>query len=272
MNETDTALFETAFGEDPSRWPLPPPLSPEQLWFRSVAAGGQGRYSAARADLITLHRLHPTGRLVSLAYSTYASFLRQLGWHELARGWDGRALAVVGPARDEVHEVEARSDALVGLAADALGIGRLAASAAFLAEARKCLISAGGPPRLSIRLEWVSAELAMAAGDGKSALRHAECGVELAEVTDRPMRRHQVKSNVVLAAALCCAGSLEKSRLVADSTLADATQHGLMPLRWALSSLLGGIGSNMYSPQVVGEIRATSADFVTRHGGQWSGR
>lgn len=271
MNETDTALFATAFGEDPSRWPLPPPLSPEQLWLRSVAAGGQGRYSAARADLIALHRLQPSERLVSLAYSTYASFLRQLGWHDLARGWDGRALAVVGPIRD-AEEVEARSDALVGLAADALGIGRLAASAAFLAEARKASVATGGPPRLSIRLEWVSAELAMAAGDGKSALRHAERGVELAELTDQPMRRHQVKSNVVLAAALCCAGSLEKSRLVADSTLADATQYGLVPLRWALASLLGGIGSNMYSPQVVGEIRATSADFVTRHGGQWSGR
>ncbi|GAB5006663.1 hypothetical protein MAHJHV63_50100 [Mycobacterium avium subsp. hominissuis] len=28
--------------------------------------------------------------VASLAHSTQGSFLRQLGWHALARGWDGR--------------------------------------------------------------------------------------------------------------------------------------------------------------------------------------
>ncbi|KEG31865.1 hypothetical protein EN20_06585 [Mycobacterium tuberculosis] len=50
------------------------------------------------------------------------SLLRQLGWHTLARGWDGRALALAGADR------EAGADALIGLAADALGVGRFAAA------------------------------------------------------------------------------------------------------------------------------------------------
>jgi hypothetical protein len=123
---------------------------------------------------------------------------------------------------------------------------------------------------MQIRLEWVSAELAMAGGDGVGALRHAERGVELASVTSPAMRRHQVKSNVVHAAALCCAGALADSRSVAQAALADTAQYGLIPLRWALASLLAGIGSNVMTPQVVADIRAESADFVTRHGGQWS--
>ena len=69
------------------------------------------------------------GPVVSLAHSTRASFLRQLGWHARARGWDGRASALAGA------DLEAHADALIGLAADALGVGRFAASAAALHRA-----------------------------------------------------------------------------------------------------------------------------------------
>jgi len=76
---------------------------------------------------------------------------------------------------------------------------------------------------------------------------------------------------VVLAAALCSAGSLEQSRRVADSALADAGSHGLVPLQWALACLLGDIGSDAHAPQVVADIRAESAQLITRRGGQWCG-
>jgi hypothetical protein len=203
--------------------------------------------------------------------STQASFLRQLGWHGLARGWDGKALAVAlsGPFNETA---EARADAFTGLAADALGLGRLAASAVFLEKANIVVTRAGGPARLAIRLAWVSAELAMASDDGDSAVWHAERAIELVSRVAPRLRRHEVKSQVVLAAALCCAGSVDESRNVADHALGEAERHGLVPLRWALASLLSGIGSNLHIPQVVTEIQAQSADFVTRHGGQWSGR
>ena len=171
---TSTTLTAAAFGGDPGRWPLPAAKSPDELWLRAVVAGGQGHYCSARADLAVLRRRQPSGPLASLALSTEASFLRQLGRHRFARGWDGRALALAPPG-------EATVDALVGLAADALGIGRLAASARLLGRAAEALEdSTAPPPRLAIRLEWVGAELAMAGSQGEAALQHARRGVELA--------------------------------------------------------------------------------------------
>ena len=259
-------LGSAAFGADPGRWPLPSARGPEELLLRAVAAGGQGRYASAQADLDELLRHDTPGRWLSLAMSTRASFHRQLGWHALARGWDGRAL---DRAADDP---ESGVDALIGLAADALGLGRLAASAALLTRATALLDGAGAgakapPNRLPIRLSWVRAELAMAAGYGDDARDHARSGVELAEQALPALRRHRVKSAVVLAAALCSAGDLAGSRAVADSALTDTLTYGLVPLRWALACLLAGIGSEVHSPTEIADIRDRSAAFITRHGG-----
>ncbi len=164
-------IANAAFGDDPGRWPLPAAHSAEELWLRAVVSGGQGRYANAYADLASVRRAHRVGRLASLAHSTQASFLRQLGYHDEARGWDGRALAIAAA------DPEGTVDALIGLAADALGVGRFAASGVALGRVRGLLD--GGPPRLAVRLAWVSAELAMAPGDGATAVAHAEHAVEL---------------------------------------------------------------------------------------------
>lgn len=264
---TPTVLAAAAFGADPGHWPLPSARDAEEFLLRAVAAGGQGRYGSARSDLAELLRLQPTGRVGALAMSTRASFHRQLGWHAVARRWDGRALALAGA------DPEAAVDALIGLAADALGLGRLAASAALLQRATALLQAAeAAPPRLAIRFAWVNAELAMAAGDGPAALQHARRASELAERALPELRRHRVKSDVVLAAALCSAGELARSRELADIALVDAETCGLVPLCWALACLLSGIGSAAHSPAEVAEIRDRTAAFVTRHGGRWSSR
>ena len=256
---------DTAFGDHPGRWPLPVARGPQDLWLRAVAAGGQGRYAAARADLAGLIHNESTGRWRSLGRSAYASFLRQLGWHWRAHDWDGRAWAAAG------SDTEAGADALVGLAADALGVGRLAASAALLERAAG-QVAAAGEPRLDIRLAWVRAELAMAGRDGADAVRHAQRGVALSQAALPALRRHRVKSDVVLAAALCSAGDLAGSRIVADAALADTGIHGLTPLRWALACLLSDIGSDSHSPGDIAAMRERSARFVTRHGGRWKMR
>lgn len=262
---TSTALADAAFGTDPGRWPLPVARGATELWLRAVAAGGQGRYAAARADLAEILRRAPPAPLASTALSTRASFLRQVGWHWLAHRWDGEALSVSTDAESGI-------DALLGLAADALGVGRLAASAALLDRAGAMLRQAGGPPpRLAIRHAWVGAELAMAAGDGISALDHARRGVELAEQASPALRRHRVKSDVVLAAALCSAGDIAGAREVADIALGDTAAYGLIPLRWALSCLLSDIGSTTHSIGAIAEIRARAAAFVARNGGEWRG-
>ena len=250
-------IVNAAFGDDPGRWPLPAAGSFEELWLRAVAAGGQGRYASAFADLARVRRTHRVGRLASLAHSTHASFLRQLGWHDRARGWDGRALAVAG------KDPEARADALVGLAADALGVGRFAAAAAALRSVEGLLD--GGPARLPVRQAWVSAELAMVTGDGPAAVAHAERAVELAAAFGSV--RHAVKSEVVLAAALSSDGSLDRSRAVADAALQTTAHLGLLPLSWALACLLEGIGSGNLSADQVVEIRDDCAGAVRRRGG-----
>ncbi len=117
----------------------------------------------------------------------------------------------------------------------------------------------------------MGAELAMAGGDGRRALAEAERGVELAEQALPALRRHRVKSDVVLAAALCSAGLPERAREVADATLADATDYGLVPLQWALACLLADVGSATHSPHEVITIRDQCRDLVTRRGGRWGG-
>jgi hypothetical protein len=257
-----TTLADAAFGAVPGHWPLPSAHSAVELWHRSVAAGGQGHYAGAIADLDTLGRI-TTGSLRSLALSTRASFLRQLGDHAAARAWDGRAWAQADADPD------AQADALIGLAADALGVGRFAASARLLERAAE-ITARGVAVRIPVRLAWVSAELAMATGDGSAALDHAERGVVLAADTDS--MRHAVKSEVVLAAALCCSGRTESARRVADAALNRSQRLGLVPLSWALACLLADIGSAANSPEDVAAIRHASADTVLRRGGAFTVR
>lgn len=260
-------LADAAFGAHPGRWPLPAASTAAQCWLRAVAAGGQGRYAAARAALDDLARHRPPSRWASLALSTRASFLRQLGWHHRAAGLDGRALALAGA------DAEAAVDALAGLAADALGVGRLAASATLLDRARAVHRGADEPPpRLAIRLAWVGAELAMAGGDGTSAREHAVRAVELAVAAGPALSRHRVKSAVVLAAAQCCAGDPDAARATAETALANTLDTGLVPLSWAVCCLLGDLGGTRHTPAEVDGIREASAAFVARHGGTWSGR
>lgn len=263
-SETTQVLTEAAFGAHPERWPLPSATDGQQRWLRAVAAGGQGHYAVARSELRALRRGVRSGPLLSLAHSTEGSLLRQLGWHAQARGWDGRALLLAGDDRT------ARSDALVGLAADALGLGRFAASTRLLALARTELGPEPGDipaDRLAVRLRWVSAELAMAVGDADTALQHARRGAELAATGESV--RHQVKSDVVLAAALCCAGRLDEARTSADELLDRTGRLGLEPLRWAVASLLDGIGSSAHTGPQIQQVRDTAAALVARRGGTW---
>lgn len=255
--------MNAAFGDDPGRWPLPAAGTPQELWLRAVAGGGQGRYGGALADLAMLRRRVRDGPLLSMAHSTHASFLRQLGWHDRARAWDGRALAQSGA------DLEAGADALIGLAADALGVGRFEASARALDRAAE-LVAESQSNRLPVRLAWVCAELAMVSGRGTDAVGHAERAVELAAVLGSA--RHAVKSDVVHAAALCSAGDPDAARRVADSALEATDRLGMFPLCWALACLLHDIGSATRSADQVAVIRDRSADTVRRRGGVWSVR
>ncbi|MBW0017439.1 MAG: hypothetical protein JO236_07845 [Mycobacterium sp.] len=255
----EPTLAAAAFGNAPETWPLPTAVTPHQLWLRAVASGGQGRYGSAYRDLAEIRRA-AAGPVTSLAHSTQGSFLRQLGWHALARRWDGRALALAGA------DPAARADALIGLAADALGIGRFALAATLLARVDPDWVG----DRVAVRRQWVAAELAMATGDGAVAVGHAERAVELARATAGV--RHQVKSDVVLAAALCSAGHIDRASAVGAAALETAGQRGLIPLKWALACLLIDTGSVTVPVQPMREltqIRDICAGQMQRAGGIW---
>ncbi|MGH3725323.1 MAG: hypothetical protein ACRDUS_14530 [Mycobacterium sp.] len=258
-------LADAAFGPRPATWPLSPASTREDAWLRGVALGGAGRYAAAHAELDALVS-GPPDRLVSLALSARASLVRQLGWHVHARGLDGRALAVAGA------DAEARADALIGLAADALGLARFPLAHALLEQAES--MSAHGdtrwPWRLPLRLAWVHAELAMVSGEGPRSLRYARTAEQL--VADVPSVRHQVKTAMVLAAALSSAGQFAESAAVAARGLEAATTNGLVPLRWALAAMLAGLSSSEGGGQRREDliaIRRECAVWIVRAGGRW---
>jgi hypothetical protein len=255
MDEThvELAMREAAFGTRPDLAITAFPRRPVPQWLAAVALGGQGRYAAAATVLTALLRdADPV--LAALAASTLASHRRQLGGHRAARALDAMALGRLAsagqhagdPAASEDPDgVDARgawSDAVLGLAADALGIGRVA-------EARRLLAAAAalGAPgwRGAIRLGWVSAEIELGVGRADLAVRYAEAAAGLAAATDSV--RHQVKSALVLGAALAAGGrgagvpqDTERNR--ARSVLTDARQEaatlGLLPLGWPCALLL----------------------------------
>jgi hypothetical protein len=227
--------------------------APVERWLAAVALGGQGWYASAAALLGELIN----GRdevIAALAGSTLASHLRQMGGHAAAKRVDAsalRRLAVLGrPAGDEVDPAGvdlagAWSDALLGLAADAVGLGRLG-EARRLADAASRLDT--GAWRPAVRLGWVRAEISLAAGRPGDAVSPAERAAELAATSGS--LRHQVKSAMVLAAALTAdstecvptAGGTPDGRSRADGLLTEALvtslDRGMFPLAWPCALLL----------------------------------
>ncbi|MFC4377538.1 hypothetical protein ACFO5K_25990 [Nocardia halotolerans] len=231
-------LVSTAFGPTPglAAAELPTPADPRSRWHRAVALGGQGRYAAARSDLRILARTRLDPGLASLVDSTRGSLLRQMGGHAAAAAFDGRAattaLSATGSARSE-----ALADAYTGLAADALGTGRLTLAHKLLSRVEPLLVDA--PARCAVRWHWVRAETALAGGEAAAALLDADTAVERAAALSSV--RHQVKSALLRAAATAATGDLPAARKLATRVDADCAEHGLLPLRWATAMLRAGI-------------------------------
>ncbi|RZS37085.1 hypothetical protein EV193_106321 [Herbihabitans rhizosphaerae] len=212
-----------------------------------VALGGQGSYASANRALITL--LSDLDRVTgALAATTIASHRRQLGGHAAARVLDSRALGLLAGAIEGAKDPDggdpdggdalgARSDALLGLAADALGGGRLGEARRMLARARRLGDTRW---RAGVRLAWVTAEVELASGAPEAAIPPAESAVERARACASV--RHQVKSDLVLAAALAArGGSPARARALLDDVAETGVRHGLVPLVWPAHLLLAEV-------------------------------
>ena len=249
-----------AFGSTPHRIPRAA-VEPEERWLVAVALGGQGHYAAAAAELERLAADPAVPRRVAAhAAVTRAAHLRQLGGHAAARSWDARGLRLAiaaggaapdrGSARggspggrgtpgggvaagsDDGTDAEAaRIDALVGLAADAIGLGDPTGAERLLAAAAPAL-AAHPSWRPATRAGWVRAELALVLGRPAEAVAPAEAA--LAAAGRGGSRRHVLKSRIVLAVAQSAARvtTAEAAVTELDAAAAECAGLGLLPLCW----------------------------------------
>ncbi|EHR59491.1 hypothetical protein [Saccharomonospora cyanea] len=257
MPIVEKVLRTAAFGGSrDAEQPMPDGVTvasaPLRSWLQGVVFGACGRYAAAASLLEPLSR-HRDALVASLAASALASHRRQLGGHAAALRLDGMALRRAAEAEppggsgwrcddpDGLDAAGALVDALLGLAADHLGLGRLAASGALVARAAQ-VVAVSGCWRAETRLGWVRAELALASGRPADGVLPAKRALAIAE--RRGAHRHAAKSALVLGAALAAVGEregVERARALVESALAAAERNGWRSLTWPALALLADL-------------------------------
>lgn len=255
------AAANVAFGSFPGLSMLPA-TDPFGRWQRAVALAAQGYYARARTQIAAVSG---DDALQSLALSAKASWLRQLGWHQLAATLDGPAVRLAVAAPDSPRRVEAMCDAMTGLAADGIGQARPGVTTALLARVDEVLrpLAADQFWRQRVRLDWVSAETSLARGDANAALPQAESAFARAAAAGAV--RHEIKSQLLVAAATAGRGDLEASAEQAAKVARRCAENGLLPLEWAASMLLAGV-----HPESGAQIRAYEcAAEIERRGGRF---
>nr|WP_026360371.1 hypothetical protein [Amycolatopsis nigrescens] len=241
---SETKLRQAAFGESPV---APGVLAkaaggpPRQRLLAAIVFGAGGHYAAAATLLGELGR-GPDPVLAALALAAFGSHRRQLGGHAEARVLDSAALAATGRCREEsaadpdgLDRAGAVADALLGLAADNLALGRLPAARRLHEAAASASAAASAPAcwRAEVRAGWVGAEIELMAGDPASAIPPAEAALKAA--LRHGSVRHRTKSAMVLGAALAAAGEQAGKDRAIDlvaKALAAAEEYGLDSLRW----------------------------------------
>lgn len=152
------------------------------------------------------------------------------------RGPDDTTSPVRDP--DGLDAAGARADALLGLAADNLALGGLAAARRLAARAAE----EDSGWRATVRGGWVGAEIELAAGQGAAAVPHAERAFETARA--RGARRHAVKSGIVLAVALRAAGAPDHREIsdgLVGNAMATAEECELLSLLWPAALVMADL-------------------------------
>ncbi len=205
-------------------------------WLLGVCLASSGRYGAALEVLDPLVAGDGSAEsrvLGALAAASVASVHRQLGRHSVAQGYDEQALAGSGGSD------EAGFDALLGLAADAVGLGDAATASARLAEATAVAGDRSEWWRQRVRLGWVSAEVALLEGRPEDAATAAEAAVDLAEQSGAP--RHVAKGLLFLGVALVESGRTDEAAPVLRRAGLLSESLGTLPLQWPARAVLGAL-------------------------------
>ncbi len=207
---------------------------------------------------------------------TIAAHRRQLGGHAAARRYDALGLRLAAaalegpgtapPGADGTDPLAARVDALVGLAADALGVARWSRSA--VQRLLDAASEARHPSwRPAVRAGWVAAELALLGGRPRDAVEPAGRALAAAEAAGAV--RHALKSGIVLAVSRAAADPACARDAVAElDALAEICERaGQLPLVWparlAAADLLGRTANGAEDTDAEGS-RGTVSDAAHR--------
>ena len=233
-------------------------------WASATCVLATGDYSRAFLILQPLSRrsveTYPaqdedTEEVAGLATATLASGLRQLNDHQRALLLDEVVAQSTGPAR---------TDSAIGLAADHVGLGDVAAASTCLAAAENTLVDW----RDGVRYRWVATEIGLLRNDPVTAVSVAEQALALA--LDHGSPRHVVKSQLFLGVAQESRRSGDGEPLLRN-VVDSAAGLQLRPLLWPAVQVL----SDRAKP---GERQkaAEAIDFITERlphgvGARWSG-
>ncbi|MCX6467766.1 MAG: hypothetical protein NTW76_00410 [Corynebacteriales bacterium] len=236
-------------------------------WLRAVALGAGGHYARALTELQRSRAATAAGphssALLSLVASTQASHLRQCGRHADARRLDGDALALAVAAPPSPTATSATADALVGLAADHLGLAAFDVAERLLDRAVSGSADHDGigraesegdahlwtwvhGGRLALRAAWVRTELCLYRGDPVGARRSADTAIAAAQGC--PSVRHVLKTDLIEAATRATCGDIGGAIDLAADCVRGADRLGLDPLRWAAAALLVGLSPHLDQP------------------------
>ncbi len=205
-------------------------------WLLGVCLASAGRYGGALEvldPLVAGDRSAESRMLSALASATVASVHRQLGRHPVAQGYDERALEGSEGAG------EAGFDALLGLAADAVGLGDGSTATGRLAEATALADGRVDWWRQRVRLGWVRAEVALLEERAEDAVQAASEAVDLAEHSGAP--RHVAKGLLFLGVAQLEAGRPAEAGGVLRRAGLLAESLGTLPLQWPVRAVLGAL-------------------------------
>jgi len=196
-------------------------------WIGAYLAAARGHFSfAERATraLIADGGLEP--ELHARVAATLGSVLRQTGRHADARVVESAALA-------RRPRGAARAHLLIGLVADAVGVGDLAAVDRGL---RRVGSRPPGGWRVRVRLRWVRCERELLARRPATAATHALRAYEVADAARA--KRHVAKSLLFYGAALREAGEITPARRALGRSRSIAARVGAEPIERVAGHLL----------------------------------
>jgi len=207
-------------------------------WLLGVTLGASGRFGSALTVLDALRGpatdASAERRLFgSLAASTAAALHRQLGRHDAALALDQDALELSGGTG------EAGFDAVLGLAADAVGLGDLPEAQRRVEEAAALTQGRADWWRQRVRLDWVRAEVSLLSGLPEAAIGHASAAVHLAETSGAP--RHVARGLLLEGVGRVEKGELDEAAATLRRAATLAESLGALPLLWRARALLGAL-------------------------------